>query len=289
MKFVFYTLAFVTFFSSLFSQSHPLIAKGDYIKMCDLVYNNDLELHPEKVFEGAIVYVRSSSLKKFFARVFPKIEHRFALLSFGDRGSPREFAPYLDDPKLIAWFGVNPTHTTHKKFFPLPIGIANQIEDDLLTQTAEKEYLLYFNMTIEANQANKWKQIERNEVFSLFAGKKYCFCSERKPYAEYLSDLKKSSFVLSPRGNGLDCYRTWEALAMGAIPIVKTSSLDPLFEDLPVLIVTDWSALNKKSLQKKLNEINQKQVNLEKLSRAYWVNMIEEVMAKAGIDKKITI
>jgi len=30
-------------------------------------------------------------------------------------------------------------------------------------------------------------------------------------------------FVASPRGNGLDCFRTWEVLALGAIPVVKRS------------------------------------------------------------------
>ncbi len=48
------------------------------------------------------------------------------------------------------------------------------------------------------------------------------------------------AFVISPHGNGVDCHRTWEALALGCVPIVRTSPLDALYEGLPVLIVSNW-------------------------------------------------
>lgn len=58
------------------------------------------------------------------------------------------------------------------------------------------------------------------------------------------------AFEVSPRGNGLDCFRTWEALALGTIPIVLRSTLDPLFEDeeLPVALVGDWGELDERAL-----------------------------------------
>ena len=40
-------------------------------------------------------------------------------------------------------------------------------------------------------------------------------------------------FWLSPRGNGLDCHRTWEALYLDIIPIVWHSTLDPLYRKPP--------------------------------------------------------
>jgi len=46
------------------------------------------------------------------------------------------------------------------------------------------------------------------------------------------------AFVASPYGNGFDCHRTWEALCLGCIPIVKISPLDRLFANLPVLLNT---------------------------------------------------
>ena len=35
-----------------------------------------------------------------------------------------------------------------------------------------------------------------------------------------LSTMAEYAFVLSPLGNGYDCFRTWEIFAMGSIPIV---------------------------------------------------------------------
>ena len=77
-------------------------------------------------------------------------------------------------------------------------------------------------------------------------------------------------FALSPRGWGPDCYRTWEALLVGTIPIVRRcqfdmylvrsddvvdsgmkctitspagGELDKLYQDLPVLIIDNWEEL----------------------------------------------
>jgi hypothetical protein len=52
-------------------------------------------------------------------------------------------------------------------------------------------------------------------------------------------EMCKYSFVLSPFGNGYDCHRTWEALLLGCIPIMKKSRIDSLFKYLPVLTRED--------------------------------------------------
>lgn len=44
---------------------------------------------------------------------------------------------------------------------------------------------------------------------------------EAKPYEDFLSDLARHRFILSPEGNGVDCYRTLEAIYMGATPVVE--------------------------------------------------------------------
>lgn len=45
------------------------------------------------------------------------------------------------------------------------------------------------------------------------------------PYHEYLAQLRASDIALSPSGPATpDCFRTWEALAMGALPIAEAHS-----------------------------------------------------------------
>lgn len=52
----------------------------------------------------------------------------------------------------------------------------------------------------------------------------------------------RSQFVLSPAGRGADAHRTWEALAMGAIPVVlrQSPTFDAVYRAQPVLLVDSW-------------------------------------------------
>jgi hypothetical protein len=84
------------------------------------------------------------------------------------------------------------------------------------------------------------------------------------------------AFVVSPHGNGLDCHRTWEALVLGCIPIVNTSALDPLFSDLPVLIVDSWSQVNREMLSDTLKEYRNRNFNYDKLTLKFWVDTIRD-------------
>jgi hypothetical protein len=58
----------------------------------------------------------------------------------------------------------------------------------------------------------------------------------------YRSLVRKSQFVISPPGNGSDCHRTWEAIYLGAVPIVLREFWN-FGDDLPVLIVDDYSQI----------------------------------------------
>ena len=88
----------------------------------------------------------------------------------------------------------------------------------------------------------------------------------------------KYAFVVSPFGNGYDCHRTWEALILGCIPIVKSSGLDNLYEGLPVLIVQDWNDITEKLLMKVITEFKHKhekgEFNYDKLTLKYWMDKI---------------
>jgi len=88
------------------------------------------------------------------------------------------------------------------------------------------------------------------------------------------NNMTKYAFVISPHGNGLDCHRTWEALCLGCIPIVKTSGLDPLFEGLPVWIVRDWSEITETNMRSKVDEFRNRTFQYEKLTLGYWQTKI---------------
>jgi len=86
----------------------------------------------------------------------------------------------------------------------------------------------------------------------------------------------RSKFIVSPRGNGIDCCRVWESLYLETIPVLKTSSLDSLYEDLPVLIVQNWTDVTREFLEKKYIEMSSKKYKKEKLHVDYWSNLINQ-------------
>jgi hypothetical protein len=82
------------------------------------------------------------------------------------------------------------------------------------------------------------------------------------------------AFVVSPFGNGMDCHRTWEALLLGCIPIVRSSGMDPMFEGLPVLIVDNWSEVTSELLDDTVAQFKNMNFNYDKLKLQYWTDKI---------------
>ncbi len=81
-----------------------------------------------------------------------------------------------------------------------------------------------------------------------------------KPFAEVLSKKTdpqkyyrlhdKCAFEISPMGNGVDCYRHYEALLLQTIPIVFDSYLNDTFRKLPVVIIRRPQDITEELLRK---------------------------------------
>ncbi len=261
--------------------SYPYLA-GDTFRQLAKFYIDELQLpfNPDQVKDGDIIFLKTTLLEWFCKEIHPRIKSHYIIISHNsDDHAPDKFSYILDDEKLIAWFAQNVDIKHHPKLFPIPIGISNQywpigqthILEKLIPQAPniKKEWLLYLNCSTGTNPT------QRGEVQNLFNNKEYCHKGSRKSWHDYLIDLAKSKFVLSPHGNGLDCCRTWEALYMGCIPIVKTSSLDKLYTDLPVVIVDNWHEVTEDFLHKKWVEMKNKNFNMEKIYAGWWLNQIK--------------
>lgn len=245
--------------------------------------------NPSEVGPGSIFFVQTCFIEFFFSDILPTLPHPVILITHhSDSPAPGEYAKFLDNPKLIQWFGQNCDITPlHPKFTPIPIGIANpdckngkpnifenlldQLEKEATPQHRKKR--LYINFVLSHNA--------RNSLPELFANNKLADIAKRKPFKDYLKEMSEYRYVLSPRGYGLDCYRTWEALLIGCIPIVEATPLDPLYEDLPVIIVKDWADINEDFLEKEYERIKAKPFKKEKLFMDYWIDLILECKANA--------
>ena len=118
---------------------------------------------------------------------------------------------------------------------------------------------------------------ERKKLRKRFVKEPYCKRGKRMEFEDYSRQTAESYFVLSPEGLGPDCYRTWEALLCGAIPIIKTSPLDPLFEGLPILIIKSWHAITETYLKEQYRKITSQTYDIKRLYCDYWFNKIEVV------------
>lgn len=275
--------------------SYPFIAGDTFRAYADFILDQDTSFDPAQIPLAAIIFVQIDHLGIFFKDYHSKITNPYILLTHRCAGEhdddpiPDKYIKWVDDPKMIAWFSQNIDRIGHPKLKHLPIGLANQIHlhgDITVVSKCIKKYnipslerkkLLYLNFMLS--------HPERSHVANLFKKAKFCtiksdhvahiYNAGEKPQ-DYLKDLAEHCYVLSPRGHGLDCHRTWEALLMGCIPIVRSSTLDPLYENLPVLIINQWEEVTEEFLYQKYSEIINKTYNLEKLYAPYWLNQIAE-------------
>ena len=73
---------------------------------------------------------------------------------------------------------------------------------------------------------------------------------------QYYTQMRCSRFVLCPSGLGWDTYRLWEALSLGAIPIVEDSpGWIRVLDDLPVVIVQTFEDVTPQLLENEYERI----------------------------------
>ena len=223
-----------------------------------------------------------------------------------------EFLAFIENPKIIHWFAQNGV-IRHPKFSQIPIGLdyhtmsaevtilgpqQSPLEQEhtlqqivqhapALIKRVHKTYSNFHSVTtLDSRENLKVALPHLSFTSSVLSGNDRSLARELVPASVVEYELRRVdrkttwenqaqyAFVISPHGYGLDCHRTWEALCLGCIPIVRTSPLDGLFEGLPVYIVQDWSDVTEDNLKKVLADFSQRTFDLNRLTLSYWMNKI---------------
>ena len=103
---------------------------------------------------------------------------------------------------------------------------------------------------------------------------------------QYALELAGGKFVVCPPGLGFDTYRLWQALAMGAIPIVESSpGLDRTYSRLPVLVVKSLLAITPEFLDRVYPCFvqNADRWRYEHITQAYWDHLLARALATGSI------
>jgi len=276
------------------------------LKSCDVRLDNPVSSVQDlpdlsKIKEYSTVYVCNSAIGNLVTNM-NLINHRFILVS-GDAdeeiwnqafSSENDFLTFIENDKIIHWFCQN-SAISHSKLTNLPIGLDLHTLSGLSNSWGEKK-----------SPVEQEKDILEIEQKNIHFSKRICKCyinfSEPPSSYHYYSDRIEARneipqnlcafeeknqnrivswknqtqyvFVVSPFGNGMDCIRTWEALVLGCIPIVRSSGMNPLFDDLPVLIVNNWFEVTQKLLDETMESFKHREFKYEKLQLNYWLSKI---------------
>ena len=265
------------------------------------------------LYLGCILHVCPPALPNFVNKVLPTITVPFKLLTNNSdytlpKDFPEESEMILQHPLLIHWFAQN-CILNDPKLTRVPIGLdyhslhipppklkfglrrpemhmfgwgekkpALKQEHELLSIRSSalpfqnRQLKCYANFHFFMSMGHG--KVDRPDALNSVP-KDVVFYEPKKVTRDICwKNMVQCAFVVSPHGNGLDCHRTWEALSLGCIPIVKTSGLDPLFEGLPVWIVSSWSDVTESNMRLKVEEFSNKSFQYEKLTLKYWQSKI---------------
>ncbi|CAB9497469.1 expressed unknown protein [Seminavis robusta] len=228
---------------------------------------------------GVIIHADSyrGPITRWFTELRPKLTVPYIFITTKTDGDTpiKFFTERLStDPLLLAWYGINPNYETggnHPKFRAMPLGLTGnkyrqQPDIDLLMKARnyanpfggdksrwtnitlwlnakDTTPLLFVKFGIHVNALHRstpWdmacKQRNMEPLDDISCNKKISV-GPRQTYTA----ASKYLFGLSPPGNGLDCFRTYELLFNGVIPIVQAHpEYDELFKDLPIIQLKSW-------------------------------------------------
>lgn len=260
--------------------SAPYVSGDSFRAISDHRLEEKERLEPSRIRDGELVFVKADQLQRFFSDYLPAIHARFVLLSHnGDVNIDDRLARYADDDRIIRWFAQN-LLAPHPKIEAVPIGLENRWLhangdvrdfDRLRSRMWAKTNRILYAFNVGTNPG------ERGPALAALERSRVADAPRWTVSAAYRKILAGYRFVASPPGNGFDCHRTWEALYLGTVPIVKRSRFFEAFPELPALIVDDWrevSAWDEDYLQLSYERLQPKIASCPYLWMDYWVGKI---------------
>jgi hypothetical protein len=263
---------------------------------------------------GSLVWLRPSFLKSFYRDYLKNLDKKIVIvISDGDQSFPKdcglnptEVENFLNHPCIQHVFTQNFDYKGQsKKVTPIPIGIdfhtvafrggywgdqgaphnqetylKNLIAEAPPTRSRKIRAFVDFQHSESMRGSfQRYKEFgeDRTAIFQKIRNSGVVDFGSKMPRPLLWKTKTAYAFSISPWGNGLDCHRTWEDLALGCILIVKTSSLDRLYDGLPVVIVKDWNEITEENLQRWFElykDASENSLYREKITNQYWFKKI---------------
>ena len=276
-----------------FPGAEPLISGDDFRCLAHFVFDDQgLSFLPSQVFRNGLVFVKAYPplLDYFFRQIHPRIRHPYRLLTHNeDRPMPGEHEGMLEDPKIIHWYSTN-ISCVHSKVTAIPIGILNLRANadnsgnllEVMAAALSKQDRTYLNFHIGGENERPEYRKHRQDVYDRFRDCSWVSVSERVPPKKYLEEIARHRFVISPPGHGPDCYRHWESMYLGSIPVVERSINMDCFADFPMILIDDWSQVTPEFLEHSAKDIEGRSFDRNRLYFGYWKNLLSPYRLQAS-------
>lgn len=254
-----------------------------YSKRDIITTDKFLQIFP-KIYHKTDVISQKSPIIWRGKIVYPPPKNQAILISgHADEGITDELVDYYS-PNV--WFTVN-KQTSKANVHSIPLGITNDSGESffhsvygnldcmiqVMNESKNDKNLVYMNFNIKTYPQ------ERQIVFDMFKNNTWVTVGDIENSisgrTNFLREIRNHTFVLCPRGNGVDTHRMWETLYMGSIPIVKRNIAMDEFSDLPICFINDWTEVTADFLNSEKLRIQNGNWNMKKLKMSYWVDTIQ--------------
>jgi hypothetical protein len=276
-------------------RSYPYVSGNEFRAMADHIYDDRKKCKPGDINDSDVVFVQTDKIDTWFSDIHPLIHARYILITHNSDKSVGEHEAAQIDAKILHWFAQNNTFS-HEKITPIPIGLENRAiflngwalyknMQRLSAKVHAKLPRILFGFKVNTNPK------ERTVALNVLRSSSSAHEIRTKPHpVEYFRLLNRYEFVASPEGNGPDCHRTWEALYLKTLPIVKDAHFTRYFASLglPIWIVHEWSEIEKynaEGIQKKYAALTVS-ASWEALEMDFWIKKIRSV-SSAVTDTRI--
>ena len=189
------------------------------------------------VKENDVVFCRNDLFRTFVSSVLPRLEKRIILITgrcwLPALAKNALSGKVLADHRIIRWYSQNPMYPDGAgggKFFGFPYGVESSSADilalarKLLRQPIQKTNTLFWaHHTVRRNQLGV-----RTDVFKKIINGTP---AKKLTLSQYYEEMLRSRFVLSLKGDRPECFRHWESIIFGAVPICNCHPAVPSSND----------------------------------------------------------
>ncbi len=264
---------------------------GDrFAALADIRIDTDSGAIPGEVLEaGRIVYCMTDRVAELFRMMERRRRPCILITHNADQGVDAALLA-LRPACVRHWYAQN-AMVEDPAVTPIPIGLerpaasgGRSSPEAFRTAAARATGVTNLAYLSHSDWTNRW---ERMPVRWSLCWRDWVTARSRPvPFAQYLEEMARHRSVVSPRGNGVDCHRTWEALYLGVVPLVGDGPAMRVFARLfPIAVFDRLTTLTRVGVEREIGRVlDEASVGWqERLRFSWWERQIVGMGESLGV------